>query len=217
MTTRRTFLRTALTTTAAASLPVALIACGNDTISSSPAPTGSGGATGRATDSSKASTLDPKAQELLAAHGIEADTAEDAVVALDQVPEQRPLRITGSVSYDQVLLADESAEVAVPLTGGQFYLSMAPYRTQTHDCYYHNLGGCQGELPDTPISVMVTTDSGATLVNENATTHANGFVGFWIPRDVTGTVTVTIDGQTATATFDSGPDGPTCLTTLQLA
>lgn len=164
-----------------------------------------------------AEALDPKARQLLASHGIQAATAEDAVTALDQVPTPRPLALTGSVGYDQVAFADDSDQVTVPLTSGQFYLSMAPYRTQTHECYYHNLGGCQGELTDTPIHVTVTTDVGQTLLDEDSTTGANGFIGFWIPRDHTGTVTITAADTTASTPFDSGPDGPTCLTTLHLA
>lgn len=164
-----------------------------------------------------ADALDPKTRQMLASHGIQASTAEDAVTALDRVSKPRPLALTGSVGYDQVAFADDSDQVTVPLTGGQFYLSMAPYRTQTHECYYHNLGGCQGELTDTPIQVTVTTDAGTTLLDEDATTGANGFTGFWIPRDQTGTVTITAADTTASTPFDSGPDGPTCLTTLHLA
>lgn len=175
------------------------------------------GGVGTATPGGAAGALDPRAQDLLAAHGIEATTGEDAVSALDRVPQLRPLSLTGSVGYDQVTFADDSDEVTVPLTGGQFYLSMAPYRTQTHGCYYHNLGGCQGELTDTPVHVTVTTDAGQTLLDEDTTTGTNGFAGFWIPRDHTGTVTITADRATASTPFDSGPDGPTCLTTLHLS
>ncbi|MFB2571762.1 CueP family metal-binding protein [Micrococcus sp. IITD107] len=164
-----------------------------------------------------ADALDPKVRQMLAAHGIEAATAEDAVASLDRVSKPRPLALTGSVGYDQVAFADDSDQVTVPLTGGQFYLSMAPYRTQTHECYYHNLGGCQGELVDTPVHVTVTTHAGQSLLDEDTTTATNGFTGFWIPRDHTGTVTVTAEGTTASTPFDSGPDGPTCLTTLHLA
>jgi hypothetical protein len=172
---------------------------------------------GTETPSGTTNALEPRARDLLAAHGIQVATAEDAVTALDQVPQQRPLALTGSVGYDQVLFADDTDQMSVPLTGGQFYLSAAPYRTQTHECYHHNLGGCQGELTDTPIHVTVTTDNGQKLLDEDTTTYANGFTGLWVPRDLTGTVTITTDGTTASTPFDSGPDGPTCLTTLHLS
>ncbi|EMQ96633.1 CueP family metal-binding protein [Paeniglutamicibacter gangotriensis] len=192
----------------------ALVACSPQTSSTLPAAPKSSGTV--PTDGA-AKALGPQARKLFAAHGIQADTAEDAITALDQMAKQRPLPLTGSVGYDQVLFSDDTNQVNVPLTGGQFYLSMAPYRTQTHECYYHSLGGCQGELTGTPVHVTVTTDSGQSLVDEDAVTYTNGFIGFWIPRDHTGTVTVTTPGETATSTFNSGPDGPTCLTGLHLS
>jgi hypothetical protein len=178
--------------------------------STAPSTAGTAG-TARAADG-----LDPQARQLLSAHGIQAATAEDAVTALDRVPQPRPLALTGDVGYDQVVFADDTDQITVPLTGGQFYLSAAPYRTRTHECYYHNLGGCQGELTDTPIHLTVTTDAGESLLDEDTTTYANGFTGAWIPRNLTGTVTITAEGTAASTPFDSGPDGPTCLTTLHL-
>lgn len=68
-----------------------------------------------------AEALDPRARQLLAVHGIQASTAEDAVTALDQVSQRRPLALTGSVGYDQVAFADDSDQVTVPLASGQFY------------------------------------------------------------------------------------------------
>jgi len=201
--TRRTLLTGGLTLLGSA----ALIAC---TPQDQPTSSTASATAGTAED------LDPKARQLLSRHGIQATTAEEAVTALDRVPQPRPLALTGSVGYDQVVLADDTDQVTVPLGGGQFYLSAAPYRTYTHECYHHNLGGCQGELTDTPIHLTVTTDTGQVLVDEDTTTYANGFTGYWIPRNLTGTVTITAEGVTASTPFDSGPDGPTCLTTLHL-
>ena len=65
---------------------------------------------------------------------------------------------------------------------------------------------------------MPTAEDGTVLVDEQTSTYAdNGFVGFWIPKDVAGTVVVTADGKRAETRFSSDPEGPTCLTTLQLA
>ncbi|MBB1513279.1 CueP family metal-binding protein [Tessaracoccus sp. MC1679] len=157
-----------------------------------------------------------EARTLLAAHGLEGKSGAEVVEALDQLDAQRPLPLAGSVRYDEVLLSDGTTEAALALDGDQFYLSMAPYETATHECYFHNLGTCQGELADVEVRVMITTDSGEVLIDEDATTYANGFVGFWIPKDVEGTVVVTKDGKRAESRFSSDAEGPTCLTTLQL-
>lgn len=153
---------------------------------------------------------------LLAAQGLEGKSGAEVVEALDQLDAQRPLLLAASVRHDEVLLTDGTTEAALPLGGDQFYLSIAPYETITHDCYFHNLGTCQGELAKVEVRVRITADSGEVLVDEDATTYANGFVGFWIPRDVAGTVVVTKDGKRAESRFSSDADGPTCLTTLQL-
>lgn len=206
MTTRRALLRMAMTVSGLGGIGATLAGCGPST--SAPASS--------ATRDGSGADLAPEVRALLASHGVEATTAEEAVTALDQVPEPRPLDLTGSVHHDRVVFVDASQEVEAALTGGEFYLSLAPYRTQTHECSVHSLGGCQGELVDTPVHVAVDGDDGERLVDEDVSTYANGFVGFWIPRDLTGIVTVSVGAEAATTPFDSGPEGPTCLTMLQL-
>lgn len=173
--------------------------------------------TAPASGSGSAAALPEGARALLARHGVEAATAEEAVAAVDRLPQARPLAFQGQVRADEVRFADAEGEAAAPLTAGLFYLSLAPYRTVTHDCVLHALGGCQGELADTDVRVRVTAADGRVLVDEEARTGANGFTGHWVPRGLTGTVEVRADGRTATCPFDSGPSGATCLTELRLA
>lgn len=154
---------------------------------------------------------------LLAAAGLEGKSGREIVDALDQEESARPLAVMGSVRYDQVILSDGITEEVVEIEGDEFYLSLAPYETFTHDCYFHNVGTCQGELDGEDVHVTITTDDGEVLVDETATTYANGFVGFWIPRDVKGTIVVTKDGKTAESPFSSDVEGATCVTTLPLA
>ena len=156
------------------------------------------------------------AETLLAAHGLSGRSAREVIETLDREPAARPLPLRASVRYDDVMLDDGTTQALLPLDGDDFYLSVAPYSNQTHDCYFHNLGTCQGELVSTDVHVTITSVDGETLVDEDATTYANGFVGFWVPKDVAGTVTITSDGKTGTVPFSSDPEGATCLTTLQL-
>ncbi|MFS4491238.1 CueP family metal-binding protein, partial [Dietzia kunjamensis] len=48
-------------------------------------------------------------------------------------------------------------------------------------------------------------------------TYDNGFLGLWLPRGITATLTIDHDGRTATAPISTGDDDLTCLTTMQLA
>ncbi len=157
---------------------------------------------------------DPDA--LLSAHGLSGMDTREVIETLDQDPAARPLEIMGSVTYDEVVLSDENSEVSLPLDGDEFYISAAPYETRTHECYFHSLGTCQGELTNTDVHVTVVSDDGETLIDDDMTTYANGFVGFWVPKDITGTVRMTVDGKTAEVPFSSDEEGATCLTTLEL-
>lgn len=167
--------------------------------------------------SSPQSAVSPaEAGSLIAAAGLEGKSGREIVEALDKQEAQRPLPVMGSVRYDHVTLSDGTKEETVPIEGDEFYLSLAPYETSTHDCYFHNVGTCQGELRGENVHVTITTEDGEVLVDEDATTYANGFVGFWIPKDVKGTIVVTKGGKTAKSPFSSDPEGATCVTTLPL-
>lgn len=100
----------------------------------------------------------------------------------------------------------------------EFYVSIAPYRSQTHECYFHSLTTCSGELANTDVHVtVVEATSGETLLDETLTTYDNGFVGVWLPRGIDATLTVSAEGRTAKKAISTRPDDPTCLTGLQLA
>lgn len=166
------------------------------------------------TDSSATST--GSGTDLLAAYELDGKSTEEIIESLDQTNDDRDQQLVGSVRYDELLLTDGSQEITLPIESGDFYLAVAPYVSSTHECYYHNLASCQGELVGEEIDVTITASSGDVLVDETAQTYDNGFVAFWLPRDITGTIEMSYDGKTVTAPIATGPDSPTCVTTLQL-
>src|SRR5699024_5457481 len=99
--------------------------------------------------------------------------------------DQRPTDLMASVRPDQLVLADADEEVALDLPEGSFYLSIAPYVEQTHECFYHSLTSCRGELAGQEVDVRILDDTGDVLVEERVTTYDNGFVGFWLDRKST--------------------------------
>ena len=163
-----------------------------------------------------ASAPSAAAGDWLAAHDLANRPAEDIVAALDRDPRPRPLPVRASVRSDLLVLSDGTNETTLPLDGDRFYLSIAPYVTRTHECFNHNLGTCQGELVGEDVSVTITDGAGAVLVDEDVTTYRNGFVGFWLPRDITGTVRVRQGDRVGEVPIATASDSPTCLTTLQL-
>src|SRR5690625_5260814 len=128
----------------------------------------------------------------------------------------RPTDLMASIRPDELVFSDGQQELAMDMPQDRFYLSVAPYVDQTHECIYHSLTTCQGELTDQNLDVRVVSDDGAVLLEEEMTTFANGFVGLWLPRDVRGTIEVSYDGRTGATAFATTEEGATCLTTLQL-
>ncbi len=159
---------------------------------------------------------DPATEQFLARYGLDGLTPQQIVETLDAATTDRDQGPVGSVRPSEVVLSDGEQEVALPLPDDVFYLAFAPYRDRTHDCFNHNLATCSGELSGEVVKVTVVDDAGATLVDTEVTTHANGFAGVWLPRDIAATLTVSHAGESVTAPIATGANDPTCLTTLKL-
>lgn len=160
------------------------------------------------------------ADALVAAEGFAGLSGRDVVDRLEAVPvADRDAGLLASVRPDALLLTGEDgAEASLPLPDDAFYLSVAPYVDQTHECFFHSLTTCLGELRDEEVAVTVVDADGAVLVDETVRTQDNGFIGLWLPRGLEGaTLTVEHDGRSVTTPVGTGAQDPTCLTTLQLA
>lgn len=150
----------------------------------------------------------------LTAHGLAAMDAVEIIDHLDrQKVTERPTDLIASVRADELLLSNDDQEVVVDLPDNQTYVSIAPYLTSTHDCFYHSLTTCLGELDNEDIQVTIT---GEALVDEATTTFDNGFIGFWLPDDATGLIEVSYQGRTGTTEFSTTDDSATCVTDLRL-
>lgn len=154
---------------------------------------------------------------LLEEQGLAGLSAREVIEELDTLPQQRPLEIGASVQEEALVVTDGETQTAMELPADEQYVSIAPFVNQTHDCYFHSLGTCQGELVEEDLTFTITTDSGEVLVDETVTTYANGFAGFWLPKDAEGTITVTnADGLEGSVPFETTDGSATCITTLQL-
>lgn len=186
---------------------------------------GSCSSDGEATATEEDSTAQSNASSLddtLADFGLTGLDSRESIELLDALPvAERPAssELMATIHADQLVYSNVSGEEAsLPLDDDEFYLAVAPYNEQTHSCYFHSLTTCIGEMGNTPVHVVFTdADTGEVLIDDEFTTYDNGFVGFWLPADITGELTVTADGLTATEEVATGPDDLTCLTTMQLA
>jgi hypothetical protein len=159
----------------------------------------------------------PQESTFLAEHHL----SGDAMSIVDQLErlggDERPRELKASVRPDELQLSDADEQVTLRLPADRFYLSIAPYRGKTHECYFHSLTTCQGELAGEAVRVKIVDTSGEVLVEKETATNANGFVGFWLPKGASGTVELTTGAGTGSQPFSTGADDPTCMTTLRVA
>lgn len=163
--------------------------------------------------------MQPVSAEALLADLDLADSDVTGVIDhLDRLPvDERPTDLMASVQPDELVLTDGQKEATMTLPEGKSYVSIAPFVDETHDCFYHSLTTCLGELSGKGVEVMITDSAtGETVVDESTTTFDNGFVGFWVPSGITATIEVTAEGKTGTTEFSTKSDGPTCVTDLKL-
>lgn len=180
-----------------------------------------------ATDTQSAPSASPSAsatadaaavEQVLAGYGVTGTDAVEVIDTLDRLTrDERPTNLMASVGVDQLLITAGEGQLALDIPDDKFYLSLAPYLESTHDCFYHSLTTCTGELGGADVGVRIVDDAtGEVLVDGDHTTVDNGFIGFWLPRNIDATVRVTYDDKAVEAPISTGDDAPTCLTTLQL-
>lgn len=214
---RTTGITAAKTIAAVTALILAVTAC-----AASPGPVPAGSDAGGATPSqARAILADPiLADPILADLGLADRGIKDLVDTLDALPVvDRPSGLIASVRPQALVLSTQDGrESSIPMPSDEFYLSIAPYLASTHECHYHSLTTCRGELANTDLDITVRDQAtGAVLVEGRHSTFDNGFVGLWLPRGITADVTIDHQGKRASTTVRTGADDDaTCLTTMRL-
>lgn len=124
---------------------------------------------------------------------------------------------SASITSSELIVTDENQkQTTYDLPEDEFFVSIAPFITETHPCDIHSLTGCQGELVDADVEVYIEDSQGNVIIDETRQTEANGFIDIWLPRDETFKVTMTQDGLETTAEITTFDGDNTCITTMQL-
>ncbi|MGC0249300.1 CueP family metal-binding protein [Pseudactinotalea sp. Z1748] len=107
----------------------------------------------------------------LATHDLAGMEVAEMIDHLDRLGgKERPTDDIASIRPDELVLSDGQQELAAQMPEDLFYLSVAPYVSRTHECFYHSLTTCQGELIDQDLQVRTgtaafsTTDEVATCL-----------------------------------------------------
>lgn len=158
-------------------------------------------------------------REFLADHGLSGLDVRQVIERLDTMPvADRPTDLLASVQPEALVLTDDQErETRLRLPEDEVYISIAPYQDQTHDCYFHSLTTCLGELASEEVQVTLTGADGEVIIDEARQTYDNGFIGLWVPRDTEVTLTIEHEGQEANARISTmSDDDATCITTMRL-
>ncbi len=150
--------------------------------------------------------------------GCSDDSASNESNIKEMVSELSASNIVESASInDKTLIVKDSGDENVyTLPDDEFFVSIAPYISNTHPCEFHSLTGCQGELMNEEMDVKITDEDGEVHVDEKLTTLENGFLDFWLPRDKNYSLEINYDGKKVESNFSTFENDSTCLTDLQL-
>lgn len=125
--------------------------------------------------------------------------------------------ISASINSHELIIQEKGKERVYELPKDEFFVSIAPFKSYTHECAIHSLTGCQGELVEENFHVTVTRAEGEIIIDEEMKTFANGFIDLWLPRDEKFEVTIEQAGQVARQEISTFKGDYTCITTMQLA
>jgi|SRR5699024_726045 len=122
-----------------------------------------------------------------------------------------------SITGTQLIVTEENGtETTYPLPEDEFFVSIAPFKDETHPCTNHSLTGCQGELTSETFEVYVEDSEGNVVYQNLMSTGENGFIDLWLPRNDTFSVSITQENEQAETEISTYDDSPTCITTMQL-
>lgn len=171
-----------------------------------------------ASDANQSAPHSDGVAEFLTENDLGGKSAQQVIDHLDSLGgEARPSNYLASIRANKVVFITEDDELALPLPDDKFYISIAPFRENTHPCTFHSLTTCQGELTGEDFEVEVVDGQGEVILSESRTSFENGFIGLWLPRDIDGTITITDGaGNSGQVKFTTDDTGATCITDLQL-
>lgn len=124
---------------------------------------------------------------------------------------------TASITSTQLIVTEnDDTEITYDLPEDEFFVSIAPFISETHPCTIHSLTGCQGELVDQDVDFYIEDENGTVIIDETFNSGANGFIDLWLPRNQTFQVEITYDGKETKSEISTFEDDGTCITTMQL-
>ncbi|WP_160036382.1 CueP family metal-binding protein [Paenibacillus sp. An7] len=124
--------------------------------------------------------------------------------------------VSASITPEELIVTDHGKKTSFDLPEDEFFVSIAPFIENTHECAIHSLTGCQGELVNKNFDVLIQDEEGTIVMDDTITSFENGFIDLWLPRDRTYQVKIEYEGKTAESEIGTFKDSNTCITTMRL-
>ena len=99
---------------------------------------------------------------------------------------------------------------------GDMDVYIAPYNTNTHPCYTHASGSCQGELTNTVVKYVIDSGDQSIHIEDEITTGADGFFTVSLPAQKAYQIQMEIGSYEGFAQLSTYADSPNCVTTGQM-
>jgi hypothetical protein len=120
---------------------------------------------------------------------------------------------SASIDSEYIYISSDNKSYTYALPEDLFYISFAPYMTYTHECFTHSLTGCQGEMDNIDVYVIVYDDTGKIIKDEIMNTGDDGFIGLFLQKGIDYLVDIEYDGLKSS--FETNPE-QTCYAEVRL-
>ncbi|WP_274308441.1 CueP family metal-binding protein [Solibacillus daqui] len=166
---------------------------------------------------SKANTEQPQQGERQAKTTVTQGQTDDIKGLIENYSSNKTTNEKASITSQQLIVTDKDGnETHYALPTDEFFVSIAPYFTNTHPCKDHSLTGCQGELVAKDIDVFIENENGEVIFDDTVTTLENGFIDLWLPRNEAFVIEMVHDGKKVSGEITTFDEDGTCVTTLQM-
>lgn len=124
---------------------------------------------------------------------------------------------SASITSTKLIVTDsDERQLTYDLPEDDFFVSIAPYISQTHPCANHSLTGCRGEMANKEFNVFIEDIEGNIVIDQTLKSQSNGFIDLWLPRDKTYRIKIAHGGKTVESELSTFENDNTCITTMQL-
>lgn len=142
--------------------------------------------------------------------------AKQAIAKANEWRDSSP-KITSHITQTEVIFDfPDGQTVTKKVPDSIFYLAVAPYINETHECELHYPSSCNGELAEKSFKVTAKDENGIVYFDGNIITLKHGFFEIWVPRNRNLTLTINYNNLTGEEKLSTNSDSRTCITTIKL-